>query len=148
MTAINKPMGLPELNLQPPIEGKVRLSEDIQQTLALLCAMGDAKRTLVKASESGVLNVCDAQIKDIVHYTGSGAGDHKTGDDVPCTQVMVMGHPENGDTVWVRPNEEAKANNAWPLEANDVVSFSLSNLSQLNMLIVGTNERVIVAYTR
>ena len=148
MTVINKAMDISELNLQPPIKGAIRLSDDMQQTLALLAAMGADRRRPLRCSESGVLNVTDPRIKDIKHYTGSGANDEQTGNDKPCSSVMVMGHPDNTGLVWVRPNTTATVNNAWPLAAKEVVGFTLDNLSQLNMLIVVDGEKVIAAYTR
>lgn len=148
MANINKPMDIPDLNIKPPIDGKVRLSEDMQQTLALLIGYGDNARKLLRASESGVLNTTSARIKDIVHYTGVGANDTQTGDNVPCTECLVMGHPANTGKVWVRPDETATINNAWPLSASEVVNFTLDNLKQLNMLMVVAGEKIIVAYTR
>lgn len=148
MGDINKPMAVPELNLKPPIDGKVRLSEDMQQTLALLCAYVNSKRVILKASESGVLNVTSARIKDIKHYTGVGANDTQTGDNIPCTECLVMAHPDNTGKVWVRPDKTAAINNAWPLSASEVVNFTLDNLKQLNMLMVVDGDEVIVAYSR
>ena len=140
-------MDVPELNLKPPIVGTVRLSEDMQQTLALLSAYVNSKRVLLKASESGVLAVASARIKDIKHYTGVGANDTQVGDNISCSECLVMGHPDNTDKVWVRPYKTAAINNAWPLAAGEVVSFTLNNLNQLNMLIVVDGEEVIVAYS-
>lgn len=148
MSDINKPMDIPELNLKPPIDGKVKLSEDMQQTLALLCGYINSKRVVLKASESGVLNTTSARIKDIVSFTGVGANDTQIGEDVPCTECLVMGHPDNTGKVWVRPDKEASVDNAWPLAAGDVVSLTMDNLKQLNMLIVVDGEKIIVAYTR
>lgn len=148
MPNINKPMGIPELNLQPPITGKVRLSEDMQQTLALLTGFGDNRRVLLRCSESGVLNVSEPHIKEIIHFVGDGAGDEQIGGDTVCTEVMVMAHPDNTGLVWVRPGVVATAANAWPLAAGDIVKFTLSNLNQLNMLMVDDTDTVIVGYTR
>jgi len=148
MSTINKPMDVSELNIQPPLKGKTRLSDDMQQTLALLTAYGADKRRPLRCSESGVLNITDPRIKDIEHYTGVGANDTQTGDDLPCTTVMVMGHPDNTGKVWVRPNKTATVDNSWPLAAGEVVGFTLDNLSQLHMLFAVDGEKVIVAYTR
>lgn len=148
MPNILKNMACKILRLQPPIEKAVRLSEDMQQTFALLSAFGIDERKVLRASESGVLNVTDPRIKDIVHFTGSGANDTQAGDDIECTQCIVMGHPDNGGKIWVRPNLTATASNAWPLDAGDVMGFTLDNLKQLNMLFVVDGEKAIVAYTR
>lgn len=85
-------------------------------------------------------------IEDIEHYTGVGANDTQTGADKPCAEIMVMGHPDNTDVVWVRPDAVATVDNAWPLLAGEPVGFTVKNLSQLNMLIVVAGEKVIVAY--
>jgi len=148
MHDIHKSMNIPELNLKPPIEGTIKLTTDMQQTLALLTAYGNSTRKVLKASESGVLYTASSRIRDIVHIAGAGAGSEKTGDNVPCTECLVMGHPDNTGRVWVRPDKTASQTNAWPLDAGEVVGFTLNNLNQLNMLIVEAGEKVIIAYSR
>jgi len=148
MSIIRKAMQVVGLSLDPPIDEGIRLSKDMQQTLALLCAYGIDKRIVLRASESGVLNVTSARIKDIVYYTGVGASDTQTGDDVPCTECLVMAHPDNTGKVWVRPGGTAATNNSWPLAAGEVVNFTLDNLKQLSMLMVTEGDIVIVAYSR
>ena len=148
MANINKPLDVPELNIEPPIYGKVRLSEDMQQTLALLTAYCDNKRVTLKASESGILNVTSAKIKDIVHYTRTDPDNPTHGDSVSCTECLVMGHPDNDGRVWVRPDKAAETTNAWPLAAGEVVNFTLDNLEQLKMNIATDGDILIVAYSR
>jgi len=148
MSKINKSMRIPELNLRPPISAAVSLSEDMQQTLALLTMYSDNRRVLVRGSKSGVLSTASPHIADILHFTGIGANDTQSGDDIPCTEIMVMGHPDNTGKIWVRSGVTATVNNGWPLDANDVVDFTLDNLNQLKMLIVLDGDKVIVAYTR
>ncbi|MBA7522236.1 hypothetical protein ES705_14354 [subsurface metagenome] len=148
MPDINKPMGVPELNIKPPIDGKVRLSEDMQQTLALLCGYADSKRVILKASDSGVLNTTSARIKDIVHYTRTDPANPTQGDNVPCTECLVMGHPDNVGSVWVRPDQTAEITNAWPLGKGEVVNFTLDNLQQLKMNIITDGDILIVAFSR
>lgn len=148
MPDINQPMTIPELKLKPPIDGKIKLSPDMQQTLALLTAYGDNARKLLMASESGVLYVASARIRDIVHYTKTNGSDPTEGDNVPCTECLIMGHPENTGTVWVRPDKTAELTKSWPLAAGEVVNFTLNNLKQLKMNIVTVDDTVIVAYSR
>ena len=148
MNTVNTPMKIPELDLKPEPTGGIQLSENMQQSLSLLTAFWRNKRVLLKASPSGVLSVSSARIDDIKHYTGVGANDTQTGNDVKCTEVMVMGHPDNTDMVWVRPDKTATVDNAWPLAKGEVTNFTLDNLKQLNMLFVVAGEKCIVAYTR
>ena len=148
MQTINKSMDVSELNIQPPITGKVRLSDDMQQTLALLTAMGADKRRPLRCSESGVLNVTDPRIKDIKHYTQTASVYEYTGDNLPCSSCLIMAHPDNDGSVWVRPNKTSTVNNSWPLAKGEVIGFTLDNLEQLNMLFIEDGDILIVAYTR
>lgn len=87
-----------------------------------------------------------AQLQDIKHFTGSGANDTQSGDDVACTEIICMGHPSNTGKVWVRTNTPGTVNNAWPLGAGEVFNFGVNNLSEVQMLIVVNGEKLIVAY--
>jgi len=152
MPDINKPMDIPELNLQPPITGKVKLSPDMQQTLALLCGMGVTQRTLLRASESGVLLTGEPLIKDVVVLTGAIVAPETDslaqGDDIPCSSVLIMAWPTNTDTIWVRPYAKPALNHGWPLDKKEVVGFSVDNLNRLHFLFDTDDERVIILYTR
>lgn len=148
MPDINNPMGIPELNLQPPITGKVRLSEDMQQTLALLCAMGNSERITLRASAEGILLVGEPVIEDIVILQGAGSPSVKIGSDIPCSMTMVMSHPDNTDTAWVRPYAACDDTHKWPLQKWDIVKFAVDNLNRLHFLFDTAAEQVIIAYTR
>ena len=147
MPDIRKPMVIPELNLKPAMSGKVRLSDDMQQTLALLTAMGVTGRKLLKCSESGILSVASPRIKDIVHYDRTDPVPMIQGDNVSCTECLIMAHPTNIDKVWVRPYKAATTSNAWHLSAGEVINFVLDNLNQLRMNIIANGDGIIVAYT-
>jgi hypothetical protein len=103
------------------------------------------KGFLGKATALG-REVVGAKIQDIEHYTGSGADDTKQGNDVACSEIMCMGHPDNTGKVWVRTNITATTDNAWPLDAGEVINFDVANLNELRMLIVADGESLIVAY--
>lgn len=115
-------------------------------------ALGDTAASLIgylgKATNRGreIHGRRGTAMQEIEHFTGSGANDEQQGGDVVCTELLVMGHPDNGDTVWVRTGAVATVNNAWPLAAGEVFSFNVDNLSELQMLIVVDGEKLIVAY--
>ncbi|MBA7618695.1 hypothetical protein ES703_26026 [subsurface metagenome] len=152
MPEINKPMDIPGLNLQPPITGKIKLSPDMQQTLALLCGMGNEQRVALKSSETGILLVGEPLIQDVTILTGhTPVGEEPSaaqGDNIPCSSVLIMAWPGNTDTVWVRPYAAPTLCCGWPLEKKEVVGFSVDNLNRLHFLFDRDNERVIIAYTR
>ncbi|GAI97505.1 unnamed protein product [marine sediment metagenome] len=58
-----------------------------------------------------------------------------------------MGHPDNTGVVWARTKVAATVDNAWPLSANDVVGFTVTNLNMLHLLIKLDTEKAIIAYT-
>ena len=147
MLNIGNPMQIPELDLKPEQAGGVQLSEDMQQALALLTAYWRNKRVLLKASPSGVLFVTSPQIKDIFHVVGVGANYVYQGDNIECSEVLVMGHPDNTGRVWVKPHATATTANAWPLNKGDVVGVGITNLIMLNLLIAVNGETAIIAYT-
>lgn len=147
MSHIRKSMQIPELDLKPPIEGAIRLSEDMQQTLAMLVGYSVNQRVLLKASPQGVLRTTSPRLIDCKHYPGVGVNDHPDLDDLPCTEVMVMAHPDNTGTIWVRNGIAATVNNAWPLASGDAVGFSVDNVKQLSILCVVDGDTAIVAIT-
>ena len=147
MTRIGNPMKCPELDLQPVPTGSVELSENMQQTLALLTAFWHNQRVVLKASPSGVLFTCSPQLEDILHVPAVGADYPYQGPDLKCSEVMVMGHPDNTGNVWARSKKVATVNNSWPLAAKEVVGFSITNLNMLHLLIKLADEIAIIAYT-
>lgn len=147
MTNIGRPLTIPELNLTPEPSGAIKLSDDMQQTLSLLVGFWLNKRVVLKASPSGILFVTCPQIKDIFHVTATGANYTYQGDNTPCSEILVMGHPDNTGKVWVKPHATATVNNALPLAAGDVFGLSVTNLNMLNLLIETNGEKAIVVYT-
>lgn len=145
MKEIVNPMNVRNLQIQPPITGKMQLSEDMQQTFALMAGYCDNERVVLRSSQQGVLSVASAPIKTVLHFTGSGDNDTQQGTNYPCSEVMIMGHPDNSGRVWVRNAEIATVNNAWPLKAEAVISFTVNNLSQIQFLFVTDGDKAIVA---
>lgn len=148
MHFIGNPMTIPELDLRPELAGGVNLSEDMQQTLALLAGYWQYKRVLLKASPSGILFVTSPQVKDIIHVTATDTNFAYQGDNIECSEVMVMGHPDNTGKIWVKAHSAALTTNAWPLDKKEVIGLSITNLNMLNLLIAVNTEKAIIAYTQ
>jgi len=147
MREIHTPLGVDELDIKGTPSSPATISDNIQQVLSTLCGFWKNRRTLLKSSPSGILFTASPQIEDIFHVTGSGANDTYQGENKPCTEVMVMGHPDNTGKLWVRTKEAATVDNAWPLDANDVTGFTITNLNMLHILTVVDGEKAIIAYT-
>jgi len=146
MLRIGTPLKVPELNLQGEQEKGIELSEDMQQVLSLLTGFSKNRRIVLQSSPVGALRVTSARLIDVVHFTATEVNHNLQGSDVPCSEVMCMGHPDNGGNVWVRTLTEATTANAWPLAAGEVKNFSVDNLRDLQMLIVADTEKLIVSY--
>ena len=146
MAKIGTPLKCPELNLQPESEGGIELSDDMQQVLSLLTGFSKNRRIVLQSSPVGALRVTAARLIDVIHYTATADNQKKQGGDVPCSEVMCMGHPDNAGKVWVRTLTEAETTNAWPLGAGEIWTASVDNLRDLQMLIVSDTEKLIVSY--
>ena len=140
-------MQCPELDIMPKPEGGIQLSDNMQQTLALLTAFWHNQRVVLKASPTGVLFNTSPPLEDIFHVLATTGDFAYQGDNVPCSEVMVMGHPDNTGNVWVRTKVAATVDNAWPLAAKEVIGFSVTNLNMLHLLIVTDAEKALIAYT-
>jgi len=146
MQNIGTPLQCEQLKLSPERQGGINLSDDMQQSLALLAGFSKNQRIIIEASPNGVLRVTSGRLIDVVHYTATAGNQTKQGSDVPCSEVECMGHPSNGGKVWVRSLATATVDNAWPLGPGEVKNFSVDNLRDLQMLIVVDTERLIVSY--
>lgn len=147
MGANDSPVKMPELHLIPETDRGIELDAGMKQVMSLLTAYWREKRVTLQGTPSGSLFVSSPQIADIIHYPAAGNNDLYQGANIACSEVMVMGHPSNGDVIWVRSHKVATVDNAWPLLKYDVVSFTITNLSMLHILIPVTTERAIIAYT-
>lgn len=148
MVEITVPFGIGELLIRPELAGRIRLSEDMQQTLAALAGYDGMSRRLLRCSAGGILRTSSPRIKDILHVTVTDPVFTWQGSDIPATEVLIMGHPDNTDLVWVTCDETATANNGWPLAAGDIISLTIDNLNNLHLYIVKTAETAIIAYSR
>ena len=146
MQRIGVPLKCDQLNLQPEREGNIELSDNMQQVLSLLTGFSKNQRIVLQSSPVGALRTTAARIIDIKHFTGSGANDEQQGLDVPCSEVMCMGHPDNAGKVWVRTLATAAVTNSWPLGAGEVQNMSVDNFRDLQMLFVTDGDILIVAY--
>jgi len=147
MREIHTPLGVPELDIKGTPSSPATISDNIQQVLSTLTGFWKNKRVLLKASPSGILFTTGPQLEDIFHVTGSGVNDTYQGENIPCSEILVMAHPDNGSKIWLRKGVTATVDNAWPLNANDVMGLTITNLNMLHLLIVGDGEKAIIAYT-
>jgi hypothetical protein len=147
MSEIQTPLTIANLDIKPPLSGALQIDPKMLQCFATLMGFWQNKRIPLKSSPSGILFSTSPQIEDILHVTADEADYNYQGEKLPCTEVMVMAHPDNAGRVWVRTKTAALTTNAWPLEAGDVTGFTITNLSMLRLLIPTNGEKAIIAYS-
>lgn len=146
MARIGTPLKIPQLNL-PDGEGRaLELSDDIQQVLSLLTGFSKNQRIILESSPVGALRTTSSRLIDVVHYTATSDNFVKEGDDVKCSEVLCMGHPNNSGLVWVKPFSTPTTTTGWPIGASQILQISVDNLRDLHMLIASDTETLIVAY--
>lgn len=146
MVSITKPLPFPELTTQPELPSRIRISDDMQQSLALLSGYDGQQRKLVAVTPSGALVTTSVRPKGVINITGDGANDDWQGSDIKCSEVKVLSHKDNAALIWVNINTTADEDVGEPLEAGDYLIWGLSNLVNLHINIVGASEKVIVTY--
>ena len=148
MAEIIIPFPFADLPIKPELTGKIKVSEDVQQTLATLLGWDGSSRRLVKTSMSGTMQVTTAQVRGILTETASGANQVKTFGDIPTTEVMIMGHPANTGAIWIDIGVTPTALTSWPLDKKETLIISVDNLNKLQILIVTSGEQALILYTR
>lgn len=140
-------MASDKLGIRPPLPSQIPVSDEVMQTIALLLGYCRGERIVLQASPAGILYAASPRLVDVFHWTAAAPNAAKQGDNIVCTEIICIGHPDNGSKVWVRTGKAATTANAIPLDAGDVVGFSVENLSDLHALIVANTERLIVGYS-
>jgi len=148
MFEILKSLTFDDLPTKPEISGRPKLSEDLQQTLALLSGWDGATRRLVGVSSTGVLYTASSRVKGIINIGGGGAGYNWQGSDIQTSEVLVKANPNNTGEVWVNVSAVSGVDTGYPLDAGDYVVFSINNLHSLHVHIVTAAEKAIVIYTK
>ncbi len=147
MAVIDIPFPFGDLPIKPELTGKIKITDEMQQTLATLMGWDGSARRLVKTSRSGSLQTSASRFAGILTETSDAPNQIQTFSNVPTTEVMIMGHPDNGEKIWVNVGTNPTTANSWPLDAGDVIQLSIDNLEQLKIFVVTNGNQVIVLYT-
>lgn len=147
MSEILIPLTFEDLPVRPPLVGRPRISEDIQQTAALLVGWDKTTRRLVSVTPSGVLYAAQPRIKGIINYQSTGVGDTYQGGEIPTSEVVVKSKHNNGGIVWVNFAAAAAADTGYPLDAGEPLVFSIHNLNSLHLYFENADDWAIIIYT-
>lgn len=148
MPDIIKSLPFEELATKPPLTGRVRISDDMQQTLTLLSGWDGASRRLLKVSQSGALYVCSPRVKGIINQQGDGDADDIQLPDIPTSEVLIRAKPTNTGRIWVNFSAAAAVDIGYPLDSGEHVILSVNNLHSLHLHYTKNDDWAIVIYTK
>lgn len=148
MEKVQMPISDTALRVSPPLGPQPPIDERLQQAVALLLGYCKGERVPLVCSPSGILATAGPALTDVVHYTSVAPNEAKQGDNITCTEIICMAHPDNAGRIWVRTRKTAAANNAFPLDKGDVIGFSVENLADLRALTISTGDTLIVGYSQ
>lgn len=146
MARIGTPLKTPTLNLQPESEGGIELSKDMQQVLSLLAGFWRNQRNVIGSTPNGALFVTSFQVQDVVIYTATGDSEDKQFDNIPCSECIILAHPDNTDRIYFRPHTVATSSTGFPLDAGDYISVGITNLDMININLAKTGDKVVILY--
>lgn len=147
MKEILIPLTFEDLPTRPPLVGRPQVSDDIQQTVALLVGWDGSTRRLVRVTPTGTLRICEAPVKGISNILADETNYTWSGYDTPTSEVIVKAHPDNTGRVWVNVGDVAAADIGYPLDAGEWVKLSINNLAALHLFIAVDTEKAIIVYT-
>jgi len=145
---ITRPLPFTELNAKPPLDPQLPVSDDIQQTLSLLCGYDGEERRLIRVSPSGVLYVAPPRVNGIFNISDAEAGYNWQGSDIKATEVLIRAMTTNSGLVWANVDVAATVDTGYPLASGEWIRWSISNLKNLHLHIVTAAEKAIVVYSQ
>ncbi|GAI75627.1 unnamed protein product [marine sediment metagenome] len=148
MPEIINPLTFDDLPVKPPLVGRPLISEDLQQTVALLVGWDKATRRLVSVSPSGVLHIAQSPVKGIINALAASNGFTGQGDNISTSEVLIKAKPTNTGTIWINISAAAANNVGYPLDAGEYVVFSVNNLHSVNYYFTTKDDWGIVVYTK
>jgi len=141
------PLTFDDLPVRPPLVGRPRISEDIQQTAALLVGWDGVTRRLVRCSPTGALYVTSPRVKGIINQLSGGIGSTHQFTNIVTSEVMIRANPSNFGRVWVNVGKAAADHTGYPLDAGEWVNWSINNLINLHLFFANEDDYAIVVYT-
>lgn len=142
------PFSIPDLLTRPPLQTNPRISDDIQQTLATLLGFDGTARRLLRVTTTGMLQTVNPLAQKFQNILANIANYVWQGSDVKCSEVVIRAHPDNADRLWVNVYAAAAADTGWPLDANEHITLTVSNLEHIQLKIIADTEKAIIYYTQ
>jgi len=147
MFEIDRPFPVVGLPFKPEMTGRPKVDEKLIMTIATLMGWDGEARRLLNCGVGGSLQTIAPIAKAVVNVTGSGANDDITFSDEVTSEVMIMARAGNTGDVWINIGAAAAVDTGWPLDAGEIVIFSLNNMQELQARIVTDGDKLIIIKT-
>jgi len=147
MREILKTLTFDDLPTKPPVTGRPKVSDDLQQTIALLSGWDGATRRLIRCSPKGVVCVRSAIAMGIYNIVADTDGFTINCPDCPTSEIMIRAFPDNTGRVFVNVGAVAALNVGYPLFTGEWVSISVDNISSVFLYIEKDTDKVAAIYT-
>lgn len=147
MVEIMKPLTFDDLPTKPPLVGRPRMSDDLQQTVALLSGWDGSTRRLIRVSPTGVIRIGSARAIGVINVLSDTDGYTITCENCPTSEAMIRAFPDNTGRVFVNIGAAAALNTGYPLFTGEWINLSVNNLNSLQLWIEKDTDKVSVIYT-
>ena len=147
MAELLKALTFDDLPTRPPLSGRLKISDDLQQTIALLSGWDGATRRIIRVSPSGVIRTGSARAVGLYNIVADEDAYEITYDDCPTSEVLLRAFPDNTGRVFVNIGTAAALNTGYPLFTGEWVNLSVNNLNSLQLYIEKDTDKVAAIYT-
>lgn len=148
MAEILIPLTFEDLPVKPPITGRPRISEDIQQTAALLVGWDKSTRRLVAVNPQGILHTAQAMAKGTIRFQATGDFDTWQGSDIKTSEVLIKAKEDNVGIINLNIGAAAELAVGYPLDSGEWVTISVNNLNSIHLHFRKDNDWVYMFYTK
>jgi len=147
MPEILLPLTFEDLPTRPPLVGRPKVSDDLQQTVALLVGWDKITRRLVRVTPSGVLYIAQARVKGVLNEQSGGAGSTWSGANISTSEVLLKSKTGNSALIWVNFGAVAAANVGYPLDSGEKITVSINNLNSLHLYFNAADDWAVIIYS-
>ncbi len=148
MPEIITPLGFEELKTKPPLNPRVRLSDDMQQTLALLSGYDGVQRHIIRTTPTGILQVVNPLVQAILNIVTTGGNESYQHTPQRCSEVIIKADKDNSGDVWLNIGAAAAVDTGWVLDANEQIPITVANLAHVRLFVVTSGDKVQIMYTQ
>lgn len=148
MREIIVPLTFDDLPTKPPLTGRPKITEDIQQTAALLVGSDKITRRLVYVNPQGVLHSASPPVQGILNLQADGDTDTWQGSDIKTTEVLLRTYYDNAGYIRANVGAAATITTGYFLNSGEWVRWSLDNLRNLHLYFRIDDDRIDIVYTK